>query len=251
MYTSMLSRSLLAIALIAAAPAAVALDEGQRLVKAYPQFLMGVENGELIWRDGTRMKLSDGIEKKTPDQLLDAPDLDDMFAMPYPKGPLGAPPTDDPGRVRYAPFFQKMYGDCVKDGTARGLVDVPWLKEFGGGALRVTSVNGVDKKLKAVVADLAKLQPAMIKRYLIPAAGGYNCRVIAKTSRTSAHGYGIALDIATRESDYWQWSASGQYRNRIPSEIVEVFERHGFIWGGKWKAFDTMHFEYRPELLGQ
>jgi len=22
-----------------------------------------------------------------------------------------------------------------------------------------------------------------------------------------------------------------------------------FIWGGRWYHFDTMHFEYRPELL--
>jgi len=28
-----------------------------------------------------------------------------------------------------------------------------------------------------------------------------------------------------------------------------VFERHGFIWGGRWWHYDTMHFEYRPELL--
>ena len=39
--------------------------------------------------------------------------------------------------------------------------------------------------------------------------------------------------------------------NRIPYEIVEIFERHGFIWGGRWYHFDTMHFEYRPELLPQ
>jgi hypothetical protein len=31
---------------------------------------------------------------------------------------------------------------------------------------------------------------------------------------------------------------------------VAVFERHGFIWGGRWAHYDTMHFEYRPELLG-
>jgi hypothetical protein len=30
---------------------------------------------------------------------------------------------------------------------------------------------------------------------------------------------------------------------------VEIFERHGFIWGGKWGHFDTMHFEYRPEFF--
>jgi hypothetical protein len=44
------------------------------------------------------------------------------------------------------------------------------------------------------------------------------------------------------------WGKGG-YRNRMPMEIVEIFEKHGFIWGGKWGHFDTMHFEYRPELL--
>jgi hypothetical protein len=40
-----------------------------------------------------------------------------------------------------------------------------------------------------------------------------------------------------------------RFVNRIPLEIVAIFERHGFIWGGKWSHYDTMHFEYRPELL--
>ena len=39
------------------------------------------------------------------------------------------------------------------------------------------------------------------------------------------------------------------YKNRIPMEIVRIFEKHGFIWGGRWSHYDTMHFEYRPELL--
>ena len=38
-------------------------------------------------------------------------------------------------------------------------------------------------------------------------------------------------------------------RNSYPQEIVDIFEKHGFIWGGKWSHFDLMHFEYRPELL--
>jgi len=27
----------------------------------------------------------------------------------------------------------------------------------------------------------------------------------------------------------------------MPQEIVDIFERHGFIWGGKWYHYDTMH----------
>ncbi len=65
------------------------------------------------------------------------------------------------------------------------------------------------------------------------------------------HAYGVAIDINVALSDYWRWSGGegAPYRNRIPFEIVEIFERHGFIWGGKWGHFDTMHFEYRPELM--
>jgi hypothetical protein len=35
----------------------------------------------------------------------------------------------------------------------------------------------------------------------------------------------------------------------FPQPIIEAFERHQFIWGGKWYHFDTMHFEYRPGLF--
>jgi hypothetical protein len=31
--------------------------------------------------------------------------------------------------------------------------------------------------------------------------------------------------------------------------VIRIFEEEGFIWGGKWAMYDTMHFEYHPELL--
>jgi D-alanyl-D-alanine carboxypeptidase len=55
-------------------------------------------------------------------------------------------------------------------------------------------------------------------------------------------------------SDYWLWSGTTgtiPYKNGMPREIVDIFERHGFIWGGKWYHYDTMHFEYRPELFSR
>ena len=50
------------------------------------------------------------------DTLLDHPDIDDMFVIPYRPGPPSAAPglNEDPGRVRYEPLFTKMYGDCEK-----------------------------------------------------------------------------------------------------------------------------------------
>jgi hypothetical protein len=66
------------------------------------------------------------------------------------------------------------------------------------------------------------------------------------------HAYGAAIDLNVKQSDYWSWQgrlADPVWRNRMPYEIVKIFEKHGFIWGGRWYHYDTMHFEYRPELI--
>ena len=39
------------------------------------------------------------------------------------------------------------------------------------------------------------------------------------------------------------------YVNRIPKEIIRIFEKHGFISGARWYHYDTMHFEFRPDLI--
>lgn len=217
-----------------------------RLIAAYPEQLKAVEGDVLVWRDGTHMPL--GKPGASSEAALNAPTIADISREPYPLGKPTGEPATDPGRYRPAAFFQKLYGDCTKGEVERQLVPVRWLPTYGGGVVRVMKAGGVAAKLQAVSDELDRL-PARFLTYLKPSAGTYNCRKIAGTDLASAHGYGIAIDIATKHSDYWRWSKSG-YRNQIPYEIVEIFERHGFIWGGKWKHFDTMHFEYRPELLG-
>jgi hypothetical protein len=112
-------------------------------------------------------------------------------------------------------------------------------------------VNGVDKHLLAVSQELDALSTDFGK-FLISTSGTYNCRAVAGSSVRSVHGYGAAIDLNAKQSDYWRWSkdpSNPVWKNRIPIEIVRVFEKHGFIWGGYWYHFDTMHFEYRPELL--
>jgi hypothetical protein len=75
-------------------------------------------------------------------------------------------------------------------------------------------------------------------------------------SIAGSKGYGQAQHARLRRRNRFEREicrllalGKGGYRNRFPYEIVAIFERHGFIWGGKWGHFDTMHFEYRPELL--
>ena len=233
----------------------LALDN---LVAAYPHALAGHDAKVLRWRDGTVMPVSDGADSKTFSELLRHASIIDQFRIPYPRGPLEKPPAvdADPGRFRNTAFFTKMYGDCQMGEVSPRLVSLAWLpktlgKSTWGKSIRITSLNDVDKHLRAVSAEIDAL-PEKIKRAAYPIAGTYNCRAVADTGQPSPHSYGIAIDLNTAFSDYWYWRPHDGpilYRNRMPEEIVTIFEKHGFIWGGKWYHFDTMHFEFRPELL--
>jgi D-alanyl-D-alanine carboxypeptidase len=246
------------LALLAGGSALFAQDDQLRtaldsLVATYPDALAGHDDKVLRWRDGTAMPVSDGAETKPFDQLLRHASIADQFRIPYPRGALAKPPAvdADPGRFRNTAFFTKMYGDCQKGEVSPRLVSLDWLPNTWGKAIRITSVNGVDAQLRAASAEIDAL-PDKIKRSAYPIAGTYNCRAIADTGEPSPHGYGIAIDLNTAVSDYWYWrphQGAIVYRNRMPDEIVTIFEKHGFIWGGKWYHFDTMHFEFRPELL--
>jgi hypothetical protein len=224
-----------------------------KLVVAYPNTLLGDDAKALRWRDGTVMPLYGGVKNKTFSDLLRHASIVDQFRISYPRGLFAKPPTinSDPGRFRNAEFFTKMYGNCKKGEVSQHLASVTWLSKTWGHTIKITSINGVDQQLRAVSAEIDKL-PANIKRAAYPIAGTYNCRTVADTGQPSPHSYGIAIDLNTAFSDYWYWRRHDGpivYRNRMPEQIVTIFEKHGFIWGGKWYHFDTMHFEYRPELL--
>jgi D-alanyl-D-alanine carboxypeptidase-like protein len=223
------------------------------LIAVYPSALSGHDDKVLRWRDGTVMPLSDGAEGKTFSERLRHASIIDQLHIPYLSGPLEKPPAvdADPGRFRNTAFFTKMYGNCRTADVLPHLASIAWLPKTWSQSIRITSVNGIDQHLRAVSAEIDAL-PDKIKRAAFPIAGTYNCRAVADTGQPSPHSYGIAIDLNTAFSDYWYWRPHDGpilYRNRMPQEIVTIFEKHGFIWGGKWYHFDTMHFEFRPELL--
>ena len=90
----------------------------------------------------------------------------------------------------------------------------------------------------------------------------WNWRDIADTHSRSNHAYGTAIDLLpstkNRLETYWLWTAQKNvdwwdvpYSARMipPKAVIKAFEDYGFVWGGKWLFYDTMHFEYRPEIL--
>lgn len=232
--------------------------QAKQLVDAYPDLLMldPQDSNAIIWKkDDTRMQFDDGVLGKDAETTLSKPDLQDQMALPYVSGEQFTIKKDyDPGRVRFEPFFKKMYGATEAEVKAN-METIYWLPSAGNQPLLVTRINGVSKKLQDISSELDRLvqQPGQnyLRTYLKDPGGTFKWRNIAGTDRLSPHSFGIAIDINSEHSDYWQRSADGgaAYHNQIPMEIVKVFEKYGFIWGGKWHHYDTMHFEYRPELL--
>ncbi len=235
--------------------ATASIPQGLKCLKAaYPEHICSVSANAIHWCDGTKMAYDDGKAHKTHAQFLEGADLEDQMKQRYLIGTqYPEPPQDfDPGRARHEPFFKKMYGQDAK-AVSRTLVPVFWMPKTVNRRILVTGVNGIDKKLKAVSDEIEAL-PEPIRKMAQKTSGTFVWRTIKGTDRLSSHSFAIAVDVGVEFSDYWKWArkpagAPLPYKNRFPLEVVEIFERHGFVWGGKWYHYDTMHFEYRPELL--
>jgi hypothetical protein len=217
------------------------------LMDAYPDFIKGYSNNKILFTDGTEMTYDDGRQKSFVQKLDDA-DIEDMFAFKYDLNSWTPEFQQDAGRSRSEALFKKMYGNSAA-AVRKHLVSVPW---FGQNVL-FTTVNGAAEHLKAVRDELAK-HPEL-KAYF-KSEGSFYWRQVRGANRQSAHSYGMTIDIGGNYKTYWLWAKPGAketdkvpYKNKMPHEIVEIFEKHGFIWGGRWYHYDTMHFEYRPEIL--
>lgn len=217
------------------------------LMMAYPHFVVGYKNNNLLMADGTQMQYYDGREKSFEEKLDDA-DPEDMFVFTYKRTVEQPDYFQDAGRGRCEALFKMMYGGN-EAAVRQRLVQVEWFGE----QILFTPVNGVADSLRVVAQELTnhpKLHP------FLESGGSFNWRKVHGANRLSAHSYGISIDIGVSQSDYWLWKNLGKketdhivYANRMPFELVNVFERHGFIWGGRWYHYDTMHFEFRPEIL--
>lgn len=60
----------------------------------------------------------------------------------------------------------------------------------------------------------------------------------------SMHSFGIAIDINPAQNPNGS-GRPGNCTTNIPTEIVKIFNKYGFSWGGQWNSVcDAMHFEW-------
>lgn len=223
------------------------------LAEAYPAFVEPEGRQQIRWRDRTPVSWG-GLRRfdKVPASIDDA-SLNEQFYYSYSLDPWNPKqlPEQDPGRLRNQAFFVKMYGDCRKREVQSKLRTVVWLPKTAPQRLQITTVNGIDKAVEQLSADIEELPPD-VKAIASQLSGSFACRTISGTRSLSMHAYGAAIDLKSSVGRYWKWSGlspKARTFNGVPDQITALFQKHGFIWGGKWYHADSLHFEYRPELI--
>lgn len=217
------------------------------LKRVYPEYFSTAQlAGDTIIILNKKIIFDDRREKDFI-ELLDDSDIQDMFSMNYETNSLPGY-LMDAGRSRCEYLFKNMYGASASEVKAN-LINIDWL----GHTVWFNKKNGGADSLQAIAKEIQS-RPNL-RKYIKP-SGTFNWRKVRGANRLSAHSYGIAIDIGVDNSNYWLWDNpranefdSIKYKNRLPHELVEIFERHGFIWGGRWYHYDTMHFEFRPEII--
>ncbi|HCL55416.1 MAG TPA: hypothetical protein DHW82_00170 [Spirochaetia bacterium] len=211
------------------------------LQKSYPESIKNCSDEFLILSDDRKILLYDSLLKRDIESMASNPDVLSVFYFPYNQGI-----KNDAGRARLYPLLEITYGKTKKE-VQKNLKKL----DFLGQTLFFNIKNGAYNAFQKIILKLKKLiqKKPELKKYLLPAAGTFSYRKISGTDRYSAHSFGIAVDLNVKYSDYWLWHKDWEKQTySYPVEIVKIFESEGFIWGGRWEHFDTMHFEYRPEF---
>jgi hypothetical protein len=106
-----------------------------------------------------------------------------------------------------------------------------------------------------LLAAFAEIEKAGLKNRLISIAGSFNARLQRRkgggvVETPSNHSFGTAFDI---NSDFNPQGKTPPAVGKPGSvrELVPIFEKHGFRWGGEFTTPDGMHFEVTKILASE
>lgn len=225
------------------------------LMMAYPDNITNIEKSKnnevyIVLKSGRKILYDDKRNKNNNEKLAN-PDLQDMMQQIYPlEDVTKLMDIDfDPGRIRVYQLLKEVYGSSSQQ-VQSNLENV----KIGYKYYPFNKKNKAAGALKTVMREIVALvqNKQNIYSFVYPPSGTFNYRYISGTNRLSPHSFGIAVDLKRDQRDYWKWASREEGEKRLlsyPKELVRIFEKNNFIWGGKWGHFDILHFEYRPELI--
>lgn len=151
----------------------------------------------------------------------------------------------------------KGYASAVEAAKHMKTITVPvWKLDQNGKKVASTMQLTINKKLASSCARIFKEIYELEMKFPIKLLVGYSYRKVGgvglnASTLMSIHTFGAAIDInyGDYDNDYYL-GAGNDLRDKsnpycIPDEVIEIFERNGWFWGGDFSiCSDTMHFQY-------
>lgn len=141
--------------------------------------------------------------------------------------------------------FRPAGGSAIQIEERWKVNNILWRHTFADISIRnnchkvvVTAIQGALSEIKAKGLQ-RHVDVANANRYGGCYVGRYN-RMAGTFGAPSRHAYGAALDINTTQN--YQWSVP-----KMNCDVVRIFRKWGFAWGGNFWPADGMHFEYVGE----
>jgi hypothetical protein len=141
--------------------------------------------------------------------------------------------------------FRPAGGSAIQIEEKWKVNNILWRHSFDDIRLRnnchkvvVDAIQGALSEIKARGLQ-RHVDVANANRYGGCYVGRYN-RMAGTFGAPSRHAYGAALDINTTQN--YQWAVP-----KMNCDVVRIFRKWGFAWGGNFWPSDGMHFEYVGE----
>jgi hypothetical protein len=235
--------------------------EIEAILASYGGMIQGVERTEtdvVFTIRGQRIHYRDG-KLLAEDQLPRSGEYTSLF-YEYRTGQLEA----NPG---YVPFPERRSSDFLDALFGRTDQEIRsscrWVQLLGHRVYVQEVCAPALLEIDRSITNAARVSPE-VDEFLRSIRVMYSMkrRQVSGTENMSYHSYGLAIDIIPRSYGgrhvYWRWSSvylkdwdriPFSQKWHPPQQVIDAFEKNGFVWGGKWYYFDNVHFEYRPEIL--
>jgi hypothetical protein len=123
-------------------------------------------------------------------------------------------------------------------------------------------VVSIFKEIKDINFPIYQIFPIVIFNFsdkesiIANNTSSFNFRFVAGSKKFSDHAIGLAIDINPKQNPWVHPSALNLFKYEVGvkgtievgSDIVAIFEKYGWSWGGYWKNPDYQHFYKGGEI---
>ncbi|MGB8816328.1 MAG: M15 family metallopeptidase [Rhizobiaceae bacterium] len=98
--------------------------------------------------------------------------------------------------------------------------------------------------MSAAIAAFAEIESAGLQDRILSFDAGFVPRALRGNVHLSNHALGNSFDLNARWNIFGEPPIEAGQEGSV-EELVPIFAKHGFIWGGEWTRPDAMHFEFK------